>query len=59
VWKSFLLASPNYQYSTLCIVSTHFLEAVDVDFVDFRGLPGHVGWPCTRFHIGLPLCFFR
>ena len=26
VWKSFLLALPNYQHSTLCIVSTHFLR---------------------------------
>ena len=59
LWVRRVLGVPNYQYSTLCIVSTHFLEAVDVDFVDFRGFGSHVGWPCTRFHIGLPLCFFR
>lgn len=43
VWERKVLASSNYQYSTLCIVSTHFSEAGDVDFVDFRSFGSHVG----------------
>lgn len=43
VWERGVLDVTNYQYSTLFIVSTHFLEADGVDFVDFGGFCSHVG----------------